>query len=74
MLAQHGLAGKAAQLRRMSREHRLAVLVATVIALSARAADDVLVDMMQPVSGQRLHAGADHRPHRRATPENPQTD
>lgn len=41
-LAQHGLAGKATQLRRMSREHRLAVLVATVIALSMRAADDVL--------------------------------
>lgn len=41
-LAQHGLAGKAAQLRRMTREHRLAVLVATVTALSARAADDVL--------------------------------
>ena len=42
VLAQHGLAGKAAQLRRMSRDHRLAVLVATVTALSARAADDVL--------------------------------
>jgi len=41
-LAQHGLAGKAAQLRRMGREHRLAVLVATATALSARAADDVL--------------------------------
>jgi hypothetical protein len=42
MLAQHGLAGKATQLRRMTREHRLAVLVATVTALQARAADDVL--------------------------------
>ena len=41
-LAQHGLAGKAAQLRRMTREHRLAVLLATVAALSARATDDVL--------------------------------
>jgi TnpA family transposase len=41
-LAQQGLAGKATQLRRMSREHRLAVLVATVTALSTRAVDDVL--------------------------------
>lgn len=41
-LAQQGLAGKATQLRRMSREHRLAVLVATVTALSMRAVDDVL--------------------------------
>ncbi|MGS2811046.1 Tn3 family transposase [Nocardia sp. MW-W600-9] len=41
-LAQHGLSGKASGLRRMSREHRLAVLVATVSVLSARAADDVL--------------------------------
>ena len=41
-LAQYGLAGKAAQLRRMTRQHRLAVLVATVAALSARATDDVL--------------------------------
>lgn len=41
-LAQHGLSGKASVLRRMSREHRLAVLVATVSVLGARAADDVL--------------------------------
>lgn len=41
-LAQHGLAGKATGLRRMSREHRLAVLIATIEILSARAADDVL--------------------------------
>ncbi|NKY60933.1 Tn3 family transposase [Nocardia flavorosea] len=41
-LAQHGLSGKATQLRRMSREHRLAVLAATVSVLSARAVDDVL--------------------------------
>ncbi|WP_280443902.1 hypothetical protein [Nocardia brasiliensis] len=43
-LAQHGLSGKATQLRRMSREHRLAVLAATATApvLSARAVDDVL--------------------------------
>jgi hypothetical protein len=41
-LAQHGLAGKATGLRRMSRGHRLAVLVATIEILSARAADDVL--------------------------------
>lgn len=41
-LAAHGIAGKTALLRRMSREHRLAVLVATVLALSARATDDAL--------------------------------
>ncbi|MFQ6329849.1 Tn3 family transposase [Nocardia sp. CWNU-33] len=41
-LAQHGLSGKATGLRRMTREHRLAVLVATVSVLGARAADDVL--------------------------------
>lgn len=41
-LAQHGLAGKATGLRRMSREHRLAVLVATVSVLGSRATDDVL--------------------------------
>lgn len=41
-MAQHGLAGKATGLRRMSREHRLAVLVATVAVLGARATDDVL--------------------------------
>ncbi|WP_433662548.1 Tn3 family transposase [Nocardia sp. CA-128927] len=41
-LAQHGLAGKATGLRRMSREHRLAVLVATVSVLGSRASDDVL--------------------------------
>jgi len=41
-LATHGIAGKTTLLRRMSREHRLAVLVATVLALSARATDDAL--------------------------------
>ena len=41
-LATHGMAGKTTLLRRMSREHRLAVLVATVLALSARATDDAL--------------------------------
>ena len=41
-LARHGIAGKTTLLRRMSREHRLAVLVATVLALSARATDDTL--------------------------------
>lgn len=41
-LAAHGIAGKTTLLRRMSREHRLAVLVATVLALSARATDDAL--------------------------------
>ncbi|QHE73143.1 Tn3 family transposase [Rhodococcus sp. WAY2] len=41
-LATHGIAGKTTLLRRMSREHRLAVLVATVSALSARAIDDAL--------------------------------
>jgi hypothetical protein len=41
-LATYGLAGKARALRRLPREHRLAVLAATVVALSARAADDVL--------------------------------
>ncbi len=41
-LATHGMAGKTTLLRRMSREHRLAVLVATVLALSARAIDEAL--------------------------------
>src|SRR5664279_4932436 len=41
-LATHDIAGKTTLLRRMSREHRLAVLVATVLALSARATDDAL--------------------------------
>ncbi|MFH5227597.1 DUF4158 domain-containing protein [Antrihabitans spumae] len=41
-LAMHGIAGKTTLLRRMSREHRLAVLVATVLALAARATDDAL--------------------------------
>jgi len=41
-LAAHGIAGKTTLLRRMSREHRRAVLVATVLALSARATDDAL--------------------------------
>lgn len=41
-LATYGLSGKANALRRLPREHRLAVLVATVTVLSARAADDVL--------------------------------
>ena len=42
-LATYGLSSKAAQLRRLEpREHRVAVLVATVKVLSARATDDVL--------------------------------
>lgn len=41
-LATHGLAGKTTSLRRMSREHRLAVLVATISVLRSRATDDVL--------------------------------
>lgn len=41
-LATHGMSGKATMLRRLLPEHKLAVLVATVVALSARAADDVL--------------------------------
>src|SRR5664279_1333622 len=41
-LATHDIAGKTTLLRRMSREHRLAVLLATVLALSARATDDAL--------------------------------
>ena len=41
-LATHGMSGKATLLRRLPLEHKLAVLVATVVALSARAADDVL--------------------------------
>ncbi|MEZ2390695.1 Tn3 family transposase [bacterium RCC_150] len=41
-LATYGLASKAAALRRVPREHRLAVMAATVVVLSARAVDDVL--------------------------------
>jgi TnpA family transposase len=41
-LATHGASGKATLLRRLPREHKIAVLVATVVALSARAVDDVL--------------------------------
>ncbi|MEU7769325.1 hypothetical protein AB0B25_30135 [Nocardia sp. NPDC049190] len=41
-LATLGLSGRAGQLRRMQREHLLAVLVATVFTLRSRAVDDVL--------------------------------
>lgn len=37
----YGLSGRVSQLRRL-REHQLAVLVATVVALRARATDDVM--------------------------------
>ncbi|WP_162240314.1 DUF4158 domain-containing protein [Nocardia arizonensis] len=41
-LAAHGMSGRIGQLRRMQREHLLAVLIATVFTLRARATDDVL--------------------------------
>ncbi len=41
-LATYGMAAKATLLRRLPREHRLAVLVATVVELAARATDDAL--------------------------------
>jgi len=41
-LATYGLSSKAAALRRLPRQHRLAVLAATVVVLAARATDDVL--------------------------------
>ncbi len=41
-LATLGLSGRVSQLRRMPREHLLAVLVATIFTLRANAVDDVL--------------------------------
>ncbi|WP_280480062.1 hypothetical protein [Nocardia cyriacigeorgica] len=59
-LSAYELSGRVSQLRRLRREHQLAVLVATVVALRARATDDVL-DLFDQVTVNDLMSKAEHQ-------------
>ncbi|WP_245546992.1 Tn3 family transposase [Nocardia brevicatena] len=59
-LSAYGLSGRVSQLRRLQREHQLAVLVATVVALRARATDDVL-DLFDQVMVNDLMSKAERQ-------------
>jgi TnpA family transposase len=59
-LAAYGLSGRVGGLRRLQREHQLAVLVATVVILRARATDDAL-DLFDQVMVNDLMSKAERQ-------------